>query len=86
VSHSPYDGKVHAAILTDAPLDDPDIINLALKINAIKCRIEKNFGKIVVGVQKKQQNQADQERIFEAAEELLQTSLKRLETPHAAFR
>lgn len=86
VSHSPYDGKVHAAILTDAPLDDPDIINLTLKINAIKCRFEKNFGKIVVGMQKKQQNQADQERIFAAAEELLQTALKRLETPYAAFR
>jgi hypothetical protein len=59
---------------------------LALKINAIQRRSEQNFGKIVVGIQKKKQNQAEQERIFEAAEDLLQTALKRLETPHAAFR
>lgn len=86
VSHSLYDGKVHAAILTDAPIDDANLINLALKLNAVKWQAEQNFGNIVVGIQKKEQNQADLKRIFEAAEDLLQTALKRLEIPHAVFR
>lgn len=88
VSYSPGDHDIHIAILTDAPLMDQDLINLAFKLNEMSQKTCGNCSKIAIGVQKKPNPQmnTDLNDVFESARDLLKTALKGLREQHVSAR
>jgi iron complex transport system ATP-binding protein len=90
VSYSALDHDIHITLMTNAPLQDGDLINLSLKMNEMRFQSQKTHrtsSKIAIGVHKNPNDQrhTDLEGIFASAGELLKTAVKGLKEQHASI-